>query len=590
MAQQPNSAQARTHQLYKRLLWEVRHLWPLLLLSVIGGIIYSACDAYAIYLTKPLINEGFHPETGPQFLKYLAILLLILFVFRGIGSFCSTFFMGTLSANVVRKFRHQIFAKFLNLPASYYDQHNSGKLLSKLLYNVTQVTSATGSAVTKVVQDGAFVIGLLVNLIIISWQLSLIVLVAVPFLGGFIAYVSKRFRRLSRRTQDAMGDITHSAQEALDNYKEIRIFSGSEYQQQKFDQVLEYTYQQQIKIRLLDAVSSPVVQIMGAIALAVIIYTVATVGLAKEGSQGWLTAGGFVAFFSSMMAMLKPVKSLTQVNATIQKAVAATEGIFDIIDTPPEVDQGHYTLPPVKGSVELRNVDFAYSKDGGYALRDISLNVDAGQTVALVGQSGSGKTTLVNLIARFYNPTHGTITIDGVDIENVTLTSLRRQVSLVAQDVNLFDDTIYHNIAYGAQELATEADVIAAAKSANAWDFIQALPNGLATHVGQNGLGLSGGQRQRIAIARALLKNAPILILDEATSALDTESERVVQQALERLMANRTTFVIAHRLSTVEHADTIIVLDQGTLVEQGTHQSLLAAQGTYARLHQQHLI
>ena len=584
--QTDKSADKNTYSLYKRLLWEVRSLWPILIISVIGGIMYSSSDAYAMYLIKPLLNKGFTPGGG-EFLKGIALLFLLLFTVRGVGSFLSSYFMGKLGATVVYRFRQKMFSRFLDLPANYYDKTSSGKLLSKMLYNVDQVTSATGSAIITVVQDGTFVIGLVIVMIVTSWQLSITVIIVAPFLAIFITWISKRFRHYSRNTQSAMGDVTHVAEEALVNYKEIRIFGGQTYQKQRFNHNLRYTYGQQLKTLMLDGLSSPIIQFIGAIVIAVILFIVATYGL-KDG--GWLDAGGFVAFFASMMAILKPIKNLTNVNATIQKAIAATEDIFDILDHKPEEDQGQKTLKQVKGRVEFNNVNFNYPDTDALVLKDVNLTALPGQTIALVGRSGGGKTTMTNLLSRFYDVTKGTIKIDEVDTKTLKLTNLRSHIAMVSQHVNLFDDTIYNNIAYGKEGEISKEEIVKAAKAANAWVFIEKLPHGLETKVGQNGLSLSGGQRQRIAIARALLKNAPILVLDEATSALDNESERVVQQALIGLMNNCTTFVIAHRLSTVEHADKIVVMDGGEIVQIGSHQQLLEQKdGLYYKLYNQGL-
>ncbi|MFZ9034625.1 MAG: lipid A export permease/ATP-binding protein MsbA [Francisellaceae bacterium] len=583
MSDSPSAKEHNTYKLYRRLLWEVRSLWPLLLISVLGSIVYSACDSISMYLLKPLLNKGFTPSGG-DFLRHIALLLLGLFLLRGIGSYLSSYFMGKLGANVVYNFRNRLFGRFLNLPVEYYDQTSSGKLLSKLLYNVDQVTSATGSAIITVVQDGSFVIGLIVVMIVTSWQLSITIVFVAPVLAIFISFISRRFRHYSRNTQSAMSDVTHVAEETLVNYKEIRVFGGQDYQRQKFDKSLRYTYNQQLKTMKLDGLSSPLIQFIGAIVLAVILFIVASFGL-KEG--GWLDAGGFVAFFASMMAILKPIKNLTRVNATIQKAIAATEDIFDIIDHEQEIDTGEKTIVRAKGDVRFEDVSFRYRGTKEDALSHINLTIDCGKMIALVGRSGGGKSTMVNLLARFYKPTDGKILLDNIDIAELTLQNLRAQISLVSQHVNLFDDSIFHNIAYGKEGQCALEEVIAAAKAANAWEFIENLPDGLDTLVGQNGFNLSGGQRQRIAIARAILKDAPVLILDEATSALDNESERLVQQALNRLMKNRTTFVVAHRLSTIEHADLIVVMNHGVIEETGTHDSLLAKNGLYAQLYQQ---
>lgn len=583
---QPNSYDKKSYKLYRRLLWEVRHLWPLLVISIIGSIVYSGANSYAMYLLKPLLNEGFTSsgitqESGAV-LRFLAVILVFLFVLRGIGSYLSSYFMGKLGANVVYSFRKRMFGRFLDLPAAYYDKSSSGKLLSRLLYNVDQVTNATGNAIITVFQDGTFVIGLLCVMFFVSWQLSISVLIVGPFLALFIVWLSRRFRNISRQTQKSMGDVTHMAEEALNSYKEIRIFGGQKIQQERFDKSLSYTYRQQVKIMFLDGISSPVIQFFGAIILGAILFIVSYVGV-KDG--GWLDAGGFVAFFAAMMAILKPIKNLTSVNATIQKAVAATEDIFDLLDHHPELDKGTKALETVKGEVVLENIVFAYSEYAEPALDHLSLMVKPGQTIALVGRSGSGKTTLVNLLMRFYQQQQGDVKIDGVSTTDLTLENLRSHCSMVSQNVNLFDDTLFNNIAFGKKGNVTEEEVIRAAKDANAWEFISQLPRGLQTPAGHNGCNFSGGQRQRIAIARALLKDAPILILDEATSALDNESERAVQQALIRLMANRTTFVVAHRLSTVEHADVIVVMDKGRIVEQGNHLELIALDGMYAQLY-----
>lgn len=583
---QADSQNKNSYKLYRRLLWEVRHLWPLLVISIIGSIVYSGANSYAMYLLKPLLNEGFTSSgithQSGAVLRYLAIVLVFLFVLRGLGSYFSSYYMGKLGARVVFSFRQRIFGRFLDLPASYYDKSSSGKLLSRLLYNVDQVTNATGSAIITVFQDGTFVIGLLCVMFFVSWQLSISILVVGPFLALFIVWLSRRFRNISRQTQRAMGDVTHMAEEALNSYKEIRIFGGQKIQQERFDKNLQYTYRQQVKIMFLDGISSPIIQFFGAIILGTILFIVSFVGV-KDG--GWLDAGGFVAFFAAMMAILKPIKNLTSVNATIQKAVAATEDIFDLLDHLPEVDCGTKTLDKVKGEVVVDNVTFAYEGAEAPALNQMSLTVKSGQTVALVGRSGSGKTTLVNILMRFYQQQQGDVKIDGVSTTELTLENLRSHCSMVSQNVNLFDDTVFNNIAFGKKGEATEEEVIQAAKDANAWEFISKLPLGLQTPAGHNGCNFSGGQRQRIAIARALLKDAPILILDEATSALDNESERAVQQALTRLMANRTTFVVAHRLSTVEHADMIVVMDRGRIIEQGNHAELLALDGAYAQLY-----
>jgi ATP-binding cassette, subfamily B, bacterial MsbA len=567
--------------LYKRLLWDVRSLWAILVIAVIGSIIYSAADAYSIYLIKPIINKGFSAQNA-GFLKLVAVLILGLFILRGIGSFLSSYYMGKLGANVVIKYRVEIFNKYLKLPASFFDKHSSGKLLSRLLYNIDQIQNATGNALITIAQDGAFAIGLLTVMIVVSWKLSLTVLIVIPFLGVFISWISKRFRRLSKNTQDAMGDVTHTAEESIKSYKEIKVFGGQKSQSEKFYKSIHYTYKQQMKTLVTDSLSSPFIQIIGAVILSTVIYLAAEM---SSGGHEWMTAGSFISFFTAMLAILKPVKNLTKVNSTIQKALAAVDDLYLILDAENEVDTGKLAIRSCKGEVEFKSVQFSYGDRN--VLRNISFKVNSGDTIALVGKSGGGKSTLVNLIPRFYNPTAGSILIDGIDTTEISLENLRTNISLVSQNVNLFEDTVYNNIAFGLNKLPQDAeDVIRAAELAHAIDFINGLPEGMCTNVGENGSRLSGGQRQRVAIARAILKDAPILILDEATSALDNESEKVVQLALDNLMKDKTTFVVAHRLTTIRNADKIMVMDNGEVVEVGSHKELLELKGIYSDLYQ----
>jgi subfamily B ATP-binding cassette protein MsbA len=490
--------------------------------------------------------------------------------------------MGKLGANVVIKYRVEIFNKYLHLPASFYDKNSSGKLLSRLLYNIDQIQNATGNVLITIAQDGAFAIGLLTVMIVVSWKLSLTVLIVIPFLAVFISWISKRFRRLSKNTQDAMGDVTHTAEESIKSYKEIKVFGGQRSQSEKFYKNIRYTYKQQMKTLVTDSLSSPFIQIIGAVILSVVVYLAAEM---SSGAQQWMTAGSFISFFTAMLAILKPVKNLTKVNSTIQKALAAVEDLYLILDADNEKDDGKRVLQDCKGIVEFKSVEFGY--DDHNVLRDISFKVNPGETIALVGKSGGGKSTLVNLIPRFYDPISGSILIDGIDITDISLENLRANISLVSQNVNLFEDTVYNNISFGLNKEPQDAEaVIRAAELAHAIDFINDLPEGMCSNVGENGLSLSGGQRQRIAIARAILKDAPILILDEATSALDNESEKIVQLALENLMQNKTTFVVAHRLTTIRNADKIMVVDHGEVVEVGSHKELLELKGFYFDLYQ----
>lgn len=575
--------------LYKRLLGQVKHLWHFLVLAAIGSIFFSAADASMIYLINPILNYGFGAggditKQSASILMFMAIGMVGLLALRSLGSFLSQYFIGSLGQKVVYKFRKDIYERFMNLPASFFDKHSSGQIISRLLYNVDQVTEATSTAIITVVQDGTFVLGLIIVMVVSSWQLSLFLIIIGPFLGIFISLINKKFRSLSRNTQSSMGNVTHTAEETIRNYKEIRIFGAQNKQENKFLKNLDYTYSQQIRTIALDALTSPVIQIIASLVLAFSLFTIAIFGTNEGGGSSWLTAGSFASFFAAAAAILKPIKNLTKVNVVIQKAVAATEDIFYILDYPAEKETGKKELQKVDGNVSIKDVSFAFSTQK--VLNGVSVDIKAGQTVAFVGKSGSGKTTLTSILSRFYIQQKGEILLDGVDTRDLTLENLRSHLSMVSQNVHLFDDTVYNNIAFGLSREVSEEEVIDALERANAYEFVQELSDGLYTNVGNNGSKLSGGQRQRISIARALLKNAPILIFDEATSALDNESERVVQQALENLTESCTTIVIAHRLSTVEKADMIVVMDGGKVVESGKHEELLAQGGLYTRLYQ----
>ncbi|MBK2244648.1 lipid A export permease/ATP-binding protein MsbA [Francisella tularensis] len=587
------SGEMTNHQkvgtLYKRLLLQVKHLWHFLLLAAIGSIFFSAADASMIYLINPILNYGFGPGGGitkqsATILMLMGVGMVGLLALRSVGSFVSQYFIGSLGQKVVYKFRKDIYKRLMGLPASFFDKHSTGQIISRLLYNVDQVTEATSTAIITVVQDGTFVIGLIVVMFVSSWQLSLFLIVVGPFLGLFISIINKKFRNLSRNTQSSMGNVTHTAEETIRNYKEIRIFGAQQKQQNKFFKNLDYTYSQQIRTIALDALTSPVIQIIASLVLAFSLFTIAIFGTNEGDGSSWLTAGSFASFFAAAAAILKPIKNLTKVNVVIQKAVAATEDIFYILDYPAEKETGSKELAKVDGNVTIKDLSFAFGEHK--VLSGVSVDIKAGQTVAFVGKSGSGKTTLTSIISRFYTQHEGEILLDGVDTRELTLENLRSHLSIVSQNVHLFDDTVYNNIAFGLSREVSEEEVIDALKRANAYEFVQELSDGINTNIGNNGSKLSGGQRQRISIARALFKNAPVLIFDEATSALDNESERVVQQALESLTKSCTTIVIAHRLSTVENADKIVVMDGGMVVESGKHQELLEQGGLYTRLYQ----
>ena len=563
-------------KLYGRVLKYVIPFWGAVLVAALGNILCAASDSYATYLFKPLLDKGFIDKNA-HFLAILPAIIIGIFIARGVGSFLSTFYMGFLSKKIVMVLRQQMFSHIMHLPAKFFDQAASARLLSKLTYNVDQIIQATGVTFRILVQQSCFLIGLITVMLITNWHLTLLIFVVLPFLVSFVRFVSQRFRKLSRRIQNAMGNVMHSAEQSIIGYREVRIFGGEAQQIRQFDHNVNYNFVQEMKVTLTDALSSPIIQIFCSFILALVIYFALR--------PPAMSPGSFVAMLTAMLAAFKPIRDLSQVNSSIQRGLAAAEGIFELLDEEPEQDHGTQELGKISGHIRLENLNFRYQPNSEAVLREINLDIPAGKTVAFVGRSGSGKTTLISLLTRFYEVTEGAIYLDQVNIQNLKLKNLRQHFAMVSQHVCLFDDSIYRNVAYGDTESASEADVIKALKAAHAWEFVEKMPEGLNTLVGENGYNLSGGQRQRLAIARAILKNAPILILDEATSALDNESERAVQQALEDLRQNRTILVVAHRLSTIEKADLIVVLDQGRIVEQGDHQHLLKQNGVYAQLH-----
>lgn len=564
--------------LYGRVLRYVLPYWPAILIAAFGNIVCAGVDSYSTYLFKPLLDKGFIAK-DVHFLVTLPLLIIGLFLARGIGNVASTYFMGFISKKIVMVFRAQMFAHIMRLPARFFDESASAKLLSKLTYNVDQIIQATGVTFTILVQQSFFLAGLITVMLITNWRLTLLIFLVLPFLVTFVRYVSQRFRRLSRRIQNAMGNVMHSAEESIIGYREVKIFGGESQQIRQFGENIHYNFIQEMKVTLTDALSSPIIQIFCSMILALVIYF----AVGRPGHA--MSAGAFVAMLTAMLAAFKPVRDLSQVNSSIQRGLAAAEGIFELLDEAPEPDHGTLERKTVTGALSLKNVSFRYQPDSALVLNNISLDIPAGKTFAFVGRSGSGKTSLISLLTRFYLPTEGEIFLDEDPLQAFKLKNLRQHFALVSQHVCLFDDTIYHNIAYGDQEGAAEADVIEALKAAHAWEFVEKMPEGLYTLVGENGYNLSGGQRQRLAIARAMLKHAPILILDEATSALDNESERAVQAALETLRHNRTLLIIAHRLSTIEKADVIVVMNAGEIVEQGSHAQLLEQNGLYAQLY-----
>ncbi|HET7308064.1 MAG TPA: lipid A export permease/ATP-binding protein MsbA [Gammaproteobacteria bacterium] len=577
MSKQP--LDTRSLAIYRRLLAYVRPYWKLFTLAMVGMVVYAFTQPAFAYLMKPLLDGSF-VHHDPEAIRAVPLAIVGIFILRGVAAFLSKFYINWVGRRVIKSLRADVFHKFLTLPTAYYDRSAAGVLVSKLTYNIEQVAEATSTAVTTLVQDSLTVIGLLVWMFWVSWKLSLLVIVLGPIIGWLIRYVSARFRRYSRRIQDSMGDVTRLTEEAITGHRVIKIFGGEEYENRQFETVNERNRYLNVKLAATNAASMPVVQFIAGLGIAAIIF-LATSGTVLHS----ITVGSFVSFLTATLMLMAPLRHLTSVASPLQKGIAAGESIFELLDADSEDAGGPTPIARARGDVEFRDIHFAYDPAKGDVLRSVSCKVEAGRTLALVGHSGSGKSTLANLLPRFYDPQHGCVLLDGRDLREYRLPDLRRQIALVSQDVTLFNDTLAHNVAYGALQETDRAAIEAALDAAHALDFVRALPDGLDTIVGDRGLLLSGGQRQRIAIARALLKDAPILILDEATSALDVTAERHIQQALEALMRERTTLVIAHRLSTIEKADQIVMLDHGRMIETGTHKSLLAAEGAYANLY-----
>jgi subfamily B ATP-binding cassette protein MsbA len=564
---------------YRRLLHYARGYWKVFMIAATAMVVYSITLAAFAKLMEPLMDESF-VNRDPFWLRWTPVLMGGIFIVRTVAAVVSKFGMAWIGRNIILTLRSEMFDRLVSLPSGYYDRSSSGETIAKFTYDSEQVAGAATGAVTVLIRDTTTVIALLIYMLYSSFALTMALILATPLLGFLVFWVGRRFREISRRIQRSVGQVSHIVEEAVEGNRVVKIFGGQEYEKQNFHRINERNRRLNMKMTMTQAASSPILEMIVGLAFAGIV-AVASSQMVLES----ITVGAFVAFMVAMMMLFGPLRSLANVNATIQKGIAAGESVFGLMDIEPEKDLGTLRLARAEGRVEYRGVSFSYDAAKGVVLKDIDLVVEPGERVALVGRSGSGKSTLVNLLARFYDPTEGQILVDGVNVQDYRRVDLRDQIAYVGQDVTLFNDTIARNIAYGRLERSTPADIERAAQAANALEFIHELPDGFETLVGENGVLLSGGQRQRVAIARALLKDAPILILDEATSALDTESERQIQDALEHLVRNRTTLVIAHRLSTVENADRILVLDKGSIVESGTHAELLALEGGYANLY-----
>lgn len=565
--------------MYARLLSFVRPYWKRFALAIVGMVLLAATEPLFPALMKPLLDEGF--AGGPRDDLWLAPLAIVgIFVLRGILSFSGGYLMAWVANRVVMDLRVAMFDRALRLPTRYYDNQSTGVLMSRITYDVSNVTAAATAALTVLVRDSLAVVGLLAWLFYLNWQLTLVALAVGPIIALVVRGFSGRLRRASRQSQIAMGNMSRILEEAIGGQKIVKIFGGQRYEADRFLQTNQVLRGQSMRQAVAAAAIVPLVQFFTAIALGIVIYVALL-----QSTEAQTTVGGFVSFITAMLMLLAPIKHLADVNAPLQRGLAAAESVFALLDEPGEEDHAHALLPRARGAIHFDDITFRYPGTERPALENIQLSIRPGETIALVGASGSGKTTLANLLPRFYPLASGSIRVDGQPVESLTLASLRANIALVSQEVVLFNDSVAANIAYGALADTPQAAIEAAARAAHAHDFIMAMPEGYATRVGEKGVKLSGGQRQRLAIARALLKDAPILILDEATSALDNESERQVQAALEALMKNRTTLVIAHRLSTIEHADRIVVLERGQIVESGGHLELLAAKGIYAHLH-----
>jgi len=568
-----------TLQTFKRLWTYIREYKTGLAVAVVALIINAVADTYMISLLKPLLDEGFG-DVESNFLKVLPLIILGMMFIRGLSGFVSTYCLSWVSGKVVMHLRRGIFNHFMHMPVSFFDKESTGGLLSRITYDSEQVAGATSSSLVSIVREGASIIGLLVLMFWSSWQLSLVLLVVAPVVAWAIQVVSKRFRKISVNMQTSMGHMTTSAEQMLKGHKVVLSYGGQQIEKTRFDEMSNQMRQQTMKMVAASAIANPVIQMIASLALVAVLFLASFDEVREQ-----LTAGTFTVIFSAMFSLMRPLKALTGVTADFQRGMAASQTLFNLMDLDTERDNGTKEITRAKGELSVKDLTFTYEGSEKPALRNVSFDLPAGKTLALVGRSGSGKSTIANLFTRFYDVDSGTIELDGHNIQDIKLTNLRQHFALVSQNVHLFNDTIANNIAYATDGQYSREQIEHAATLAHAMEFINNLDDGLDTVIGENGASLSGGQRQRIAIARALLRDAPVLILDEATSALDTESERAIQSALDELQKDKTVLVIAHRLSTIEEADEILVVDEGEIIERGDHKTLLEHQGAYAQLH-----
>jgi subfamily B ATP-binding cassette protein MsbA len=564
--------------IYRRLFKYAKPYRGVFMIGVLGSILFATSNAALAYLVKKFLNGAFLAK-NPEVLWEVPLGVVVLFTLRGVGDYVQSYYSGWVGRQVIKGLRHDVFSHYLRLPTAYLDRQQSGHLLSKLTNNIEMVAAAATTAAISLISDSLTIVALLITLFYMNWRLAVFCIVAAPIIAWLMKIANRSFRRYSERIQNSMGDITRVAKEAIDAHRLIKIFNAEDHQTERFERVNEHNRVSNMKLIRARAISNPVVQCIASIALASVLFVAI-----QQVFTHHLRVDEFFGFLTALMLIPSPLRSLVSMSGPLQQGIAAGQSVFEIMDHPTEGSGGPLPLARARGDIEFRNVSFAYDGDKGDVLRDVSFRVRPGETVAIVGPSGGGKTTLAGLVPRFYDVQQGAVLLDGVDVREYRLSDLRSQVSLVSQDVVLFNDTIRNNIAFNALG-KTDAEVEAAARAANVMEFVAQQPMGFDTPLTDRGQNFSGGQRQRISIARALLKDAPVLILDEATASLDNESERRVQQELGILMQGRTTLVIAHRLSTIEGADRIIVLDQGRIVESGNHQELLAQGGLYSALH-----